>query len=437
MEVNVFGPDTTTDDVLAGVDLTGRTALVTGVTSGLGGETARALAAAGATVILAARNGDAAAIVADGIGEAVPGAELLVTAIDLADLSSVRGAAESLGGQPIDLLINNAGVMYTPFERTADGFELQFGTNHLGHFLLTTLLLPNLIAAAGRAGTPSRVVTVSSDAHRAHAVDLADPNFRDREYDKFVAYAQSKAANVLMTIELQKRYAESGIQAFAVHPGVCATGLSRYMARDDFAEMKAMSAGKPGCWRISSPSRRGSDIGVGGDRHGTGLRGRGVPRRLRCRQGVPACRGSVDRRGAVGTVGATRRPLNANPGPVASARPTPEGLGYTVSGGSICSASSCASSRIRTRSPPLRRSAFSSLPLVTNTGPFPMFAIACAATSAGSETWRPSMSMFSPARSIAGVRVTPRTISRTSTSYSRISSHRPSAKVRQNDFTPA
>ncbi|NKS02283.1 SDR family NAD(P)-dependent oxidoreductase [Rhodococcus hoagii] len=246
MEVNVFGPGTTTDDVLVGVDLTGRTALVTGVTSGLGGETARALAAAGATVILAARNGDAAAIVADGVREAVPGAELLVTAIDLADLSSVRGATESLGGQPIDLLINNAGVMYTPFERTADGFELQFGTNHLGHFLLTTLLLPNLIAAAGGAGTPSRVVTVSSDAHRAHAVDLADPNFRDREYDKFVAYAQSKAANVLMTIELQKRYADSGIQAFAVHPGVCATGLSRYMSRDDFAEMKAMSAGKPG-----------------------------------------------------------------------------------------------------------------------------------------------------------------------------------------------
>lgn len=245
MELNVFGSDTTTDDVLAGVDLTGRTALVTGVTSGLGGETARALAAAGATVILAARNGDAAAIVADGVREAVPGAELFVTAIDLADLSSVRGAIESLGGQPIDLLINNAGVMYTPFERTADGFELQFGTNHLGHFLLTTLLLPNLIAAGGT-GTPSRVVTVSSDAHRAHAVDLVDPNFRDREYDKFVAYAQSKTANVLMTIELQKRYADSGIQAFAVHPGVCATGLARHMSRDDFAEMKAMSAGKPG-----------------------------------------------------------------------------------------------------------------------------------------------------------------------------------------------
>lgn len=244
--MNAFGPDTTTDDVLDGVDLTGRTALVTGVTSGLGGETARALAASGATVILTARDGDAAAVVADGIREVVPGAELLVTALDLANLSSIRATAESLSGQPIDLLINNAGVMYTPFERTADGFELQFGTNHLGHFLLTTLLLPNLTAAAERSATTSRVVTVSSDAHRAHAVDLADPNFLDRPYDKFVAYAQSKAANVLMTVELQKRYADGGINSYAVHPGVCATGLSRYMSRDDFAEMKAMSAGKPG-----------------------------------------------------------------------------------------------------------------------------------------------------------------------------------------------
>lgn len=244
--MNAFGPDTTTDDVLDGVDLTGRTALVTGVTSGLGGETARALAASDATVILTARDGDAAAVVADGIREVVPGAELLVTALDLANLASIRAAAESLDGQPIDLLVNNAGVMYTPFERTADGFELQFGTNHLGHFLLTTLLLPNLTTAAERSATTSRVVTVSSDAHRAHAVDLADPNFLDRPYDKFVAYAQSKAANVLMTVELQKRYADSGIQSYAVHPGVCATGLSRYMSRDDFAEMKAMSAGKPG-----------------------------------------------------------------------------------------------------------------------------------------------------------------------------------------------
>ncbi|MDH6676437.1 NAD(P)-dependent dehydrogenase (short-subunit alcohol dehydrogenase family) [Rhodococcus sp. LBL1] len=244
--MNGFGPDSTTDDVLSGVDLGGRTALVTGVTSGLGGETARALAAAGAAVVLAARDGDAAAGVADQIREAVPGAEVSTVALDLADLSSIRTAVEHIGARPIDLLINNAGVMYTPFARTGDGFELQFGTNHLGHFLLTTSLAPNLLSAADRSGSASRVVTVSSDAHRAHAVDLADPNFLQRPYDKFVAYGQSKAANVLMTVELRRRHADNGIHAFAVHPGVCATGLSRHMSRDDFAEMKRMSAGKPG-----------------------------------------------------------------------------------------------------------------------------------------------------------------------------------------------
>jgi NAD(P)-dependent dehydrogenase (short-subunit alcohol dehydrogenase family) len=246
MGMNGFGPESTTDDVLSDIDLSGRTALVTGVTSGLGGETARALAASGAAVILAARDGDAAAAVADGIRGTVPDAELFSVTVDLADLSSIRGAVDRLGAQPIDLLINNAGVMYTPFARTIDGFELQFGTNHLGHFLLTTLLLPNLQSAAERSGSPSRVVTVSSDAHRAHAVDLVDPNFLERRYDKFVAYGQSKAANVLMTVELQRRHADNGIHAFAVHPGVCATGLSRHMSRDDFAEMKRMSAGKPG-----------------------------------------------------------------------------------------------------------------------------------------------------------------------------------------------
>ncbi|WP_430331164.1 SDR family NAD(P)-dependent oxidoreductase [Rhodococcus sp. ACT016] len=244
--MNGFGPDTTTDDVIAGVDLSGRTALVTGVTSGLGGETARALTASGAAVILTARDGDAAATVADEIRAQLPDADLTTVALDLADLSSVRAAAERIAARPIDLLINNAGVMYTPFARTADGFELQFGTNHLGHFLLTTSLMPNLRSAAERSGSASRVVTVSSAAHRAHAVDLVDPNFRDRPYDKFVAYAQSKAANVLMTVELRNRYGDSGIHAFAVHPGVCATGLSRHMSRDDFAEMKRMSADKPG-----------------------------------------------------------------------------------------------------------------------------------------------------------------------------------------------
>jgi NAD(P)-dependent dehydrogenase (short-subunit alcohol dehydrogenase family) len=246
LEMNGFGAETTTNDVLAGVDLSGRTALVTGATSGLGSETSRALAAAGATVVLAARDGEAALTVADRIREEIPHAVLSSISLDLADLSSIRTAVEGLGAQPIDLLINNAGVMYTPFAQTVDGFELHFGTNHLGHFLLTTELLSNLRRAAERSGAVSRVVTVSSDAHRAHAVDLVDPNFVERPYDKFVAYAQSKSANALMTTELRNRYEGSGIAAFSVHPGVCATGLSRHMSREDFAEMKRMSAGKPG-----------------------------------------------------------------------------------------------------------------------------------------------------------------------------------------------
>lgn len=241
------GAALTTDDVLAGVDLRGRTVLVTGVTSGLGGETARALAGAGAHVVLTARDTAAAGVVASAIREAHPAADPDVFGVDLAHLESIRALAVRLSEQrmSVDVLINNAGVMYTPFERTRDGFELQFGTNHLGHFALTTLLLPMLTAAADRSGVPARVVTLSSDAHRAHPVDLVDPNFESRAYDKFVAYAQSKAANVLMTVELEQRAGDCGVHAFSVHPGVCATGLARHMSSGDMAEMKRMSAGTP------------------------------------------------------------------------------------------------------------------------------------------------------------------------------------------------
>ncbi|HET8994650.1 MAG TPA: SDR family NAD(P)-dependent oxidoreductase [Rhodococcus sp. (in: high G+C Gram-positive bacteria)] len=247
MESNLYGSGTTTDDVLPGVDLTGRTAVVTGVTSGLGGETARALASVGATVVLTARDEDGLGVVAEKIRVAVPGAQVHSVRLDLADLSSVRSAAEEIraGHDAIDLLINNAGVMYTPFQRTRDGFELQFGTNHLGHFLLTRLLVPSLEAGAARSGVSSRVVTVSSDAHQASGVDFDDPHFERTDYDKFVAYARSKSANVLMTVELERRFGGRGVHAFAVHPGVCATSLARHMSRDDMAEMKRMSAGKP------------------------------------------------------------------------------------------------------------------------------------------------------------------------------------------------
>ncbi|MGW4241579.1 SDR family NAD(P)-dependent oxidoreductase [Nocardia sp. NPDC004722] len=239
-----FDHTATAEEVIAGIDLHGRTAVVTGATTGLGAETARVLAGAGAAVILTARDLRAAADVVQDIRATIPDADLTVVALDLADLASVTSAAEDIARQrpTLDLLINNAGVMYPPLQRTAQGFELQFGTNHLGHFLLTTLLLPALTAAADRFGRPSRVVTLSSDAHRAYPIDLTDPNFHHRPYDKFAAYGQSKSANVLMTTELQRRNGDSGIHAYAVHPGVCATGLARHLTRSDFAEMRRLSA---------------------------------------------------------------------------------------------------------------------------------------------------------------------------------------------------
>ncbi|MRH90735.1 SDR family NAD(P)-dependent oxidoreductase [Nocardia sp. SYP-A9097] len=247
------GATRTTEGVLRTIDLTGRTALVTGATSGLGAETVRALASAGATVILAARDFDAAIDLARRIRDQHPKADLDVIGMDLTDLNSVRTAAGVLALRPegLDLLINNAGVMYPPLTRTPDGFELQFATNHLGHFLLTTELLPVLIATGERTGVTTRVITLSSDAHRAYPVDLADPQFFQRPYDKFIAYGQSKAANVLMTVELQRRMLGRPVAAYAVHPGIIITGLSRYMSHDDFKHMRTLTSRTPG--RLANP----------------------------------------------------------------------------------------------------------------------------------------------------------------------------------------
>ena len=129
--------------------------------------------------------------------------------------------------------MNNAGVMFTPFSRTSDGFEIQFGTNHLGHFELTRLLTPQLIAADG-----ARIVILSSDGHRMGDVDLDDPNWERRDYDKFIAYGASKTANILHMVELDRRLRDSGVRAYAVHPGVVATSLARYMHRDDFKALR-------------------------------------------------------------------------------------------------------------------------------------------------------------------------------------------------------
>ena len=222
--------DTTTDQVLRGVRLAGKTALVTGATTGLGLETSRALASAGATVILGARSEDKAEAAKATILEQVPGAALENVIVDLTSLASIREAAANVLARHdrLDLLVNNAGVMFTPFERTADGFELQFGTNHLGHFLLTALLMPAITAAA-----PSRIVNLSSGGHRASDILWDDPNYETREYDKFESYGQSKTANILFTRELERRFGPAGVHAYAVHPGMIVTDLGRHMTRDD------------------------------------------------------------------------------------------------------------------------------------------------------------------------------------------------------------
>jgi NAD(P)-dependent dehydrogenase (short-subunit alcohol dehydrogenase family) len=205
----------------------GRIALITGANSGIGFAAAATLAAKGATVLLACRDAGKAKDAAGRISAAVPGARTEIVSLDLASLASVREAAGQVrsGHDRLDLLINNAGVMYTPRSATADGFELQIGTNHLGHFALTGLLLDLLLAAPG-----ARVVTVSSFAHRAGRIDLADLQSA-RRYRRAAAYAQSKLANLLFAAELQRRLAAAGAQAssLAAHPGYTRTDLLRYL----------------------------------------------------------------------------------------------------------------------------------------------------------------------------------------------------------------
>jgi NAD(P)-dependent dehydrogenase (short-subunit alcohol dehydrogenase family) len=220
-----FGATSTTDDVLAGVDLIGKRILVTGVSAGLGVETARALAAHGAQVVGAARDLDKAkAATAEVRAQAANGGGLEFVELDLASLSSVRACADGLvaAGQPFDLVIANAGVMATPFGKTADGFETQFGTNHLGHFVLV-----NRIASLMKPG--SRLVNLSSAGHRFSDVDLDDPNFEHTAYTEFGAYGRSKTANILFAVEFDRRHKASGVRATAVHPGGIQTELGRYM----------------------------------------------------------------------------------------------------------------------------------------------------------------------------------------------------------------
>lgn len=221
-----FGWGSTTDEVLAGKDLSGRTVFITGANSGLGQETARAMAARGAHVVLAGRDQAKLDESVAAIRAGVPKAQLDTLTVDLGSLESIRAATSRARQQfpAIDLLINNAGVMATPFEHTADGFERQFGTNHLGHFALTAELMPSI-----ERGQLKRIVNLSSRGHFMGMVDFDDPHFARRPYDPWASYGQSKTANVLFTVGLEQRFAVLGIHAYAVHPGGIETNLGRHM----------------------------------------------------------------------------------------------------------------------------------------------------------------------------------------------------------------
>ncbi len=229
-----FNATSTTDEVLAGMDLKGKRILVTGVSAGLGVETARALVAHGAHVVGAARDlkkAQAATTVVRQAAEKSGGGFELIQ-LDLADLKSVRACADALlkKAQPFDVIIANAGVMACPKGKTADGFETQFGTNHLGHFVLI-----NRIASLLRPG--GRLINLASSGHRRSNVDLKDPGFEHTEYEPFVAYGRSKTANVLFAVEFDRRHRGRGVRAAAVHPGGIRTELDRHLPGDGLENM--------------------------------------------------------------------------------------------------------------------------------------------------------------------------------------------------------
>jgi NAD(P)-dependent dehydrogenase (short-subunit alcohol dehydrogenase family) len=225
LETTSFGATSTTDDVLSGMNLKGQRILVTGVSAGLGVETARSLAAHGAQVVGAVRDLNKAKTATEQVRKdaAAHGGSFELVELDLGKLKSVRACADRLlaKGEPFDVVIANAGVMATPFGHTADGFETQFGTNHLGHFVLV-----NRIASLIRAG--GRLINVSSAGHRYANVDLDDPNFERTPYDPMVAYGRSKTANILFAVAFDKRHRDRGVRAAAVHPGGIQTELGRY-----------------------------------------------------------------------------------------------------------------------------------------------------------------------------------------------------------------
>ncbi|HTB74147.1 MAG TPA: SDR family NAD(P)-dependent oxidoreductase [Polyangiaceae bacterium] len=228
-----YGETTTAQEVIGNTRLDGKVAIVTGGYVGVGLETTRALAGAGATVIVPARTPEKARAALSGM------ARVELETIELSDPASVDAFADRFlaSGRPLHILINNAGVMAIPFARTPGGFELQFATNHLGHFQLTARLWPALLQAKG-----ARVVALTSRGHAFASVDLEDPSFERRPYDKWRAYGQSKSANALFALALDARGESRGVRAFSVHPGAVATELARSIPEE---ELRALRAANP------------------------------------------------------------------------------------------------------------------------------------------------------------------------------------------------
>ncbi|MDZ4275268.1 MAG: SDR family NAD(P)-dependent oxidoreductase [Erythrobacter sp.] len=267
--MSTFSKDSTTDEVLAGKDMAGQTVFITGANSGLGQETARAMAACGAHIIMAGRDQAKLDEAATAIRAQHPDASIDTIICDLGNLSSIRACGDEARKRftAIDLLINNAGVMACPLMHTADGFEMQFGTNHLGHFALTAELLPLI-----EAGNAKRIVNLSSRGHHFAPVDLDDPNFTERPYDPWQSYGHSKTANILFTVGLEARFAANGIHAYAVHPGGIRTNLGRHMTEEmtaaliervtksdsGFAWKTIPQGAATSCWAATAPELEGT-----------------------------------------------------------------------------------------------------------------------------------------------------------------------------------
>jgi NAD(P)-dependent dehydrogenase (short-subunit alcohol dehydrogenase family) len=235
------GFETTAEEVARDLDLDGETIVVTGGSAGLGIETIRVLSMHGAKVVSVVRDSEKGGRAIDQIRESVPDADIEIAVLDLSDLDSVRRGGDEIAKRfpKIDRLINNAGVMACPLGRTAQDFELQLGTNHLGHFVLTSRLIASVLA-----GSPGRVVNLSSGGHQLSSFRFDDPFFEKEPYDKWVAYGQAKTANILFSVGLDKRFKGRGVRAFAVHPGAIMTELGRHLQPEDIKVLMDRRGGR-------------------------------------------------------------------------------------------------------------------------------------------------------------------------------------------------